>query len=261
MCDYRYYRHIKFINATHADMWQWKVQIRLICMKPQAAPTERGSENTVIWDVRTRRISWPFRRQAGPRRELIRLARLALGLIGLVGATARSSELEELNPSLAAQVHLKVLAYDRNLPAHARGRVTLGILYRADREESERMRSAMQAAFQKQGASSNLRGIPLAVTAVPLGDPRTLLKRLQDAGVNTLYITPGLEDAAGSIRSAASALQAPTLTGRRDLLDAGLAIAVVTDGERPVIVVNLAVAKALGMDLDPSLLRLAEVKR
>lgn len=205
----------------------------------------------------TRKGRWPSRREAGAQSGLVLLALLALGLI----PRARASELEEINPGLAAQIQLKVLAYDRNLPTRARGRVLLGILYRVDREESERMRALMQPAFQERAKGSNVRGLPLAVTAVPIGDPGTLLKRLQDAGVTALYVTPGLEDAVGAISHAAAALQAPTLTGRRDLLDAGLAIAVVTDGEKPVIVVNLGVAKALGMDFDPMLLRLAEVKR
>jgi hypothetical protein len=181
--------------------------------------------------------------------------------MSLVGATVRAAELEELNPRLAAQIHLKILTYDRGLPARVRGRVVLAIVYRPEREESERVGGSMLAAFQDLAARINIRGLPFSVTAVPLGDPRTLLKRLQDAGVSALYVTPGLEDAAGPISSAASALRAPTLTGRREMLDTGLAAAVVTDGEKPTIVIRLAVAKLLGMDLDPSLLRLAEVQR
>lgn len=174
---------------------------------------------------------------------------------------AGANEIEELNPDLAAQLHLKILSYDRALPARAHGRLVLGILYRPEREESERVRAGMQAAFIERAGRTPVQGMTLSVMPIACGDPKTLQKRLQDAGVTALYVTPGLEDVVGPIAAAASALKVPTLAGRRSLVDAGLAVAVVTRDETPAIAVNLPVAKALGMDLDTALLRLAEVKR
>lgn len=192
-----------------------------------------------------------------------RIAALALLLVALLapGRAVAAGELEELNPDLAAQLHIKILAYDRALQVRARGKLVLGILYRPEREESERVRGLMQVAFSDRASRSSIQGMPLSVIPVALGDPKTLLKRLMDAGVTLLYVTPGMEDAVATIAAAALALKLPTLTGRRNLLDGGLAVAVVTKEERPSIIVNLPVAKSLGMDLDTSLLRLAEVKR
>lgn len=179
----------------------------------------------------------------------------------LCGVSVRATELEEANPDLAAQLHIKVLSYDRNLQARSRGKLMLGILYRPDREESERARGLMQTAFFERASRASVQSMTLSVTSIACGDLKTLQKRLQDAGVTILYLTPGLEDLAGAIHPIAQAIKAPTLSGRRSLVDAGAAIAVITRDDKPGIVVNLPAAKALGMDLDTLLLRLAEVKR
>lgn len=204
----------------------------------------------------------------GARRDRAR-ARQPLALRWLVvvltlvvcGVSVRATELEEANPDLAAQLHLKVLSYDRNLQVRSRGKLMLGILYRPDREESERARGLMQTAFFERASRASVQGMTLSVTSIACGDLKTLQKRLQDAGVTLLYLTPGLEDLAGAIHPIAQAIKAPTLSGRRSLIDAGAAIAVITKDDKPGIVVNLPAAKALGMDLDTLLLRLAEVKR
>lgn len=185
----------------------------------------------------------------------------ALVLCALSSGAAGAAELEEANPDLAAQLHLKILSYDRNLQPRSHGKLMLGILFRPDREESERARGLMQAAFFGRVGRASVQGMTLSVTSIACGDLKTLQKRLQDAGVTLLYLTPGLEDLAGAIHAIAQNLQAPTLSGQRSLIDAGAAIAVITKDDKPGIVVNLPAAKALGMDLDTLLLRLAEVKR
>lgn len=201
------------------------------------------------------------RDRARARRPLALRWLVVMLMLVVCGVSVRATELEEANPDLAAQLHLKVLSYDRNLQARSRGKLMLGILYRPEREESERARGLMQTAFFERASRANVQGLALSVTSIACGDLKTLQKRLQDAGVTLLYLTPGLEDLAGAIHPIAQAIKAPTLSGRRSLVDAGAAIAVITRDDKPGIVVNLPAAKALGMDLDTLLLRLAEVKR
>ncbi len=187
-------------------------------------------------------------------------AALVFAALGLASAPALAGELDEVNPDLAAQLFLKVLSYDRNLRSRSGGKLILAIVYRPDREDSERMRGVMQSAFLDRASKSNVQGMALSVSAVPV-DGRTLTKRLQDVGATILYVTPAMEEWAGVVSAAALALKAPTITSRRSLLDAGMAIAVITKDDKPGIVINLPVTKALGMDLDSNLLRLSEVKR
>lgn len=183
-----------------------------------------------------------------------------LVLLSLVAGIARAAEVEEVNPDLAAQLFLKILGYDRSLVSRSGGRLVLAIVYRAENAESERIREGVQAAFQDRAGRFQVQGKSVTVTAVPY-DSKTLTKRLEGVGATIIYVTPGLDDQSGAVQVAARTLRAPTLTGRRSLLDSGLAIAVVTNDDKPGIVINLPVAKALGMDLDPNLLRLAELKK
>lgn len=189
-----------------------------------------------------------------------RLLASVLVLLGLVAGPARAAEVEEVNPGLAAQLFLKILGYDRNLVPRSGGRLVLAIVYRESNAESERIRDGIQAAFQERASRVQVQGKTVTVTTIPY-DAKNLTKRLESAGATILYVTPGIDDQAGAVPAAALALKAPTLTGRRSLLDGGLAIAVVTNEDKPGIVINLPVAKALGMDLDPNLLRLAELKK
>lgn len=188
------------------------------------------------------------------------LAASVLALLSLVAGVTNAGEVEEVNPDLAAQLFLKILSYDRNLVTRAGGRLVLAIVYRPESPESERIRDGVQAAFQDRVGKFPIQGRSVAVTTVPF-DAKLMTKRLQAVGATIIYATPGLDDQTGAVAAAAQLLRAPTLTGRRSLLEAGLAIAVVTNEDRPGIIVNLPVSKALGMDLDPNLLRLAEVKR
>lgn len=183
-----------------------------------------------------------------------------LVLLSLVAGTGHAAEVEEVNPGLAAQLFLKILGYDRSLVSRSGGRLVLAIVYRENSADSERIRDGIQAAFQDRASRVQVQGKTVTVTAIPY-DAKSLTKRLESAGATILYVTPGLEDQVGALAAAALTLKAPTLTGRRSLLDSGLAIAVVTNDDKPGIVINLPVARALGMDLDPNLLRLAELKK
>src|SRR5262245_31830037 len=115
---------------------------------------------------------------------------IVLGLAAASGSS-RADEGDEVGPELEAQLHLKILSYDRNLRLHTNGRVVVGVLYRADNSESQHVGVAMVAAFQSRGRKSPVQGLP--VLAVPIAfDPKTVQKRIQENGVTAVYVTPGL---------------------------------------------------------------------
>jgi hypothetical protein len=172
----------------------------------------------------------------------------------------RADDGGEVGPELEAQLHLKILSYDRSLRAHTNGRVVVGVIYRADHDESLAAVQTMVAAFLARGRKSPVQGMPVHAVALPL-DAKNVARRIQDQGVTALYITPGLDDSIGYLASLALTTKLPTMTGRRSQLNSGLAVAVVAKEGKPAIIVNLPVARALDMDLDPALLRVAEVKK
>lgn len=178
-----------------------------------------------------------------------------LALLGVVGPAAA----ESVAPDLEAALHLKILTYDRNLKSRG-NRLVIGVIYKAGAEPSEKSRSAMVSAFQALAKKVTVQGLKPSVVAVAF-EAGTLAKRLQDAGVNVIYVAAGLDEALGGIAETAAQLKVPTLTARRGDVERGLAVGVVAADGKPRIVVNLAAAKAAGMDLDPKLLGLAEVLR
>ena len=80
-------------------------------------------------------------------------------------------------------------------------------------------------------------------------------------GVDVLYVTAGLEKDVAAIQAVCTERKVVGVSAVRAFVKQGLAIGVVTKGESAGILVNLPAARAVGMDLDPKLLTLAEVIR
>jgi hypothetical protein len=74
-------------------------------------------------------------------------------------------------------------------------------------------------------------------------------------------VAPGLDKELATIQALCANRRLVSVSAVRAFVKQGLAIGVVTKGESAGILVNLAAAKAAGMDLDPKLLNLAEVIR
>jgi hypothetical protein len=184
----------------------------------------------------------------------------ALGLLALAlppSVRAASAE-ESVAAELEATLHLKILSYDRNLKKRSGGKLVIGVLGRADDRGASG--AAVATAFRELAKKVTVQEMKPAVVELTL-DGSDLQERLRAQGVTVVYLAPGLEGSVAEIDEAARGVGAATLTGRRSGVDAGVAVAVIADGKKPKIVINLPVAKKLGMDLDPSLLKLAEVKK
>ena len=79
------------------------------------------------------------------------------------------------------------------------------------------------------------------------------------SGADVLYITPMRAVDLGSITKQTRAAARVTLTGVPEYVDAGIAVGVDLQGERPRILINLAAARAEGADFDSRLLKLAKI--
>jgi hypothetical protein len=190
-----------------------------------------------------------------------RRLRLAAAILLLAAAVGAGAEREEVRPRVEVALHLKILSYDRRLKERSRGSLVIGVVYRAEGPDAERARDLM-AAFRQLAQTFTVMGMTPAIVGVPY-DGKTVETQLAQAGATAIYVSPGIGELA-PITAAAVHLQAPTLSARRDQVKDGVAIGVVADEQspdRPKIVINYPAAKALGMDLDPNLLRLAEVLR
>lgn len=185
-------------------------------------------------------------------------------LVALLVAAALSLPVaaaeETLAADLQATLHLKILSYDRNLKKRSGGKLVIAVLARSDDQASAGDGAALAKAFRDLAKKTTVQDMKPSVVELAY-DGTDLGARLEQNGVTVVYLAPGLDGSVAEIHEAARKVGAATLTGRRSGLDAGIAVAVVSDGKKPRILVNLPVAKKLGMDLDPSLLKLAEVKK
>jgi len=185
---------------------------------------------------------------------------LALGL-GVVGGLAprAAAAPPSVSPDVRAKLLLKVLSYDRQLAQRSGGRLVLAVITdpaapAAVRKDTARMADALRAAAERFKVAK----MRAEVVTVELGPD--LAQVLQARGATVVYAVPGTTQAP-VVAAAALARHAPTLTTGREAVVAGMAVGIFDKGGRPGILINLPVAKALGMKLDAKLLRFAELLR
>jgi hypothetical protein len=211
-------------------------------MNPVATPSETGM-------VRTRR------RPARP--GAAQVAATVAFLLALAGA-APLARADRVDGKLEAAVHLKVLGYDRGLKKRDNPqKLVIGVLYAAG-GESEKVEKEMVAAFRDMARQLKVQGLPVEVVAIPY-KADTLAADLAGAGVNILYVAPGLEGERAKIQAAAVARHTPTICSDRELVRQGMAIGVFLKDKKAAIAVNIKAARELGMDLDSALFAVAEV--
>jgi hypothetical protein len=184
------------------------------------------------------------------------MLRIAVVFTMLAALWASPAHADRIPPQLEMAIHLKILSFDAGLKERATGTsITIAILYSGDhRTAANDYVSAIAKLADKSKVTVHgkpVRAVALAITP-DLGD------RL--SGVSALYVLDGVvADQVSAITQMAFARQMPTLTGNREYLSSGVAVAVVQKGEKSGIVVHAGNAKQSGMVLDSKLLRLAEV--
>jgi hypothetical protein len=186
-------------------------------------------------------------------RSILRGVAVALGIAAfLISAPARA---ERLSAPLEAAIHLRVLGYDRALKQRAGDSAVIALLYDSSSESSQQAADALKDALVSLSKKMKVQDLPIVVKSVAYKDswPGELSK------VAAVYVSPGLESRLGDIKSQSAKHNVPTLCGDRDLARQGLAIAAYVKGSSPGITINLASARAAGMDLDSRLLAIAEV--
>jgi hypothetical protein len=122
------------------------------------------------------------------------------------------------------------------------------------------MKGEVLRAFEAVGGRP-IQGLPVQTIDYAYRDAEHLARWLSSQGVDLVYVTNGLSKERDAIRKACLVAKALSSGVDRSDVEAGLSVAVVAKGEAPRIVVNVAAAQAIGADLDPKLLALADVIR
>src|SRR4051812_38532402 len=182
----------------------------------------------------------------------------SLLLVVMTGAVAWGSDLPI---NFQAVFLLRVMAYDRNLKSRAGDAVSVLIAYREGNRSSESAKADLQATLVKISKESQVADLPVQVATVAYRKPADLEDAITSANASALYVCPGLEDMVQPISEITRKKSVLTFTGVESWIKLGLSIGLVARAGKPAIIVNLPVSKEEGADLDPALLRLAEVLR
>ena len=193
------------------------------------------------------------------RRDAFLSARLTLAVLVLLVA-ALDLAAQAVPAAQQAALFSRILAYDRNLKARAGAQVTVGIVFMGGNDASQAGGEQMVAVFTPLKART-IQDLPFDVVSFAYVDTTRFGEWLDAHGIDVVYLSPGLEAAFPEIQAAAAKRKVSTLTPQRSQVLQGAAIGVVVKDGKPGIVINLSSARALGMDLDPKLLQLAEVLR
>lgn len=178
---------------------------------------------------------------------------LVLGLLMAAHAWADP----EMPPQLRAVMMLKVLNYDRSLGTRVADTVNVGVLARS--VEADPYCSRLMVALQDGATKANLAGKPTRIVALPFTTPADLEARLTREPMGGLFVCPSVEDQVAAIAGITRKRHVLSFSGSDAAVRAGLGVGLFLREQRPVILVNLAVTRAEGADLDAALLRISEV--
>ncbi|WP_224373008.1 YfiR family protein [Hyalangium versicolor] len=193
---------------------------------------------------------------------MMRLPLPTATLLVLTLASGRAAmAAEDLPPDRQAALMLRVLPYDRNLRERAPEAVTIAVLYREGRAESEAYGLDMAAALQDAARGAQIRGLPVRIVSIPYASPEALEAAVSRSQVTAVYFCPGLTDAEESILGVTQRYKVLSFSGRESDVRQGLSIGLLRRGSKAGLLVNLRAAIAEGAELQPEMLAVSEVLR
>ncbi len=181
-------------------------------------------------------------------------ALIGLTLIFLMAGPAPWAATKEATvpPGIQAALTLRILEYDRALKNWAGTALVVGIVTKG---------TAAGVEFRQALVGHEVQGIPIKPAEHAYREAEAFKSWIDKNGVRFLYVSPDVEADAGAVMAVAAARKLPALAAERAQFENGGTLGIVVRDGKPHILVNLGVAKAAGMDLDPKLLQLAEVVR
>ncbi|MHB8872183.1 MAG: YfiR/HmsC family protein [Myxococcaceae bacterium] len=167
----------------------------------------------------------------------------------------------QVPPESQATLLLRILAFDRKLPAGAQGGVKIAVLFKQGDSASEAAMNGLAAALEAAAAKTTVSGLPVRVARVGFSDGPRLDADLQRERASAAYLCPGLDESLGVIGGVTRARAVLSFTGTEAYVRGGSSVGLMRRGTRAAVLVHLDNARAEGSDLDSGLLRIAEVIR
>jgi hypothetical protein len=160
---------------------------------------------------------------------------------------------ESVPAPLQVAILVKVLVYDRTIAVRARDGLKLGVVYDPDRETSTAARDEFIKAFNETP-----RKVGEKITVELVQIPQSKLAE-EAAKIDIIYVAEGADIA--KIVEIARKEHVITFASERSAVEGGVVLGLVPRGDKPKLLINVGASVASGMELDPQVLRLAELVR
>jgi len=150
----------------------------------------------------------------------------------------------------------RVLAFDRQLKQRAGDEIVVGLVFQAHATEPRTTRDAVLA---EAPTDVSIGGAPVRVLPIPTNDIQDIDAAISANAVDVLYVTPLRSVDLDDLTVLSRRRHVLTCTGVPDYVSRGLAVGIEAGRDGPIILINLAAAKAEGAEFSSELLRLARI--
>jgi hypothetical protein len=176
-----------------------------------------------------------------------------------IAGSALRAPAQEMDVPARIQIPLlyKILSFDRNFSARVGDDIVVAILYQSGFRASTAAREQIEEALGHTASPFGARRIRWV--SVDLNAGADLGQALQRHEADVLYVTPLRGTGLAGIVDAARRSQLMTFTGVPPYVEGGLSVGIGIEQERPMIIINLAAARAEGADYTAQLLRVSRV--
>jgi hypothetical protein len=165
-----------------------------------------------------------------------------------MAATGIASGLPVVPAGVQLAVFQNVWRLDRNFNPPVR----MAILYQENHHASVTTKNEVMAAI----TSARMQ---IHCVALEAGTPERLKKALAETNANVIYVAPLRAVDISSIALVSRQRDIRTITGVPEYVEAGISLGIGMRKNRPLIIVNLAAARAEGADYTAQLLGLARI--
>lgn len=181
-------------------------------------------------------------------------ASLALG-VDLWVRQGRSASVE-VPVRLQAELLSKVVAYDRNFAARARGRATVLVLVRSGSAESERVGEQIR---EELAVLNELGGLPHAEETVRYASKAAVAELCKSRGASVLYVSLGLSEEMSGIASALDGVSILSVAATPADVERRAVLGFDAESGRPKLVIHLDQARRQAVAFKPEVLKLARI--
>jgi hypothetical protein len=150
----------------------------------------------------------------------------------------------------------KVVAYDRNFPARARGRATVLVLVKSGSAESERVGEQICAEL---GVLSELGGLPHVEEMVRYASSGAVAELCKSRRASVLYVSLGLSEEMSGIAHALDGVSILSVAATPADVERGAVLGFDAESGRPKLVIQLEQARRQEVAFKPEVLKLARI--